>query len=166
MCLHREEIEIHKHKKFHQKIRKPGVKKSCYLALSVRRPRPKKIAEGRVCTVPADDVPNSVIHSCGQSAFLKCKTDPFKFRCHVHHFQCLTVPAVPPGPSSWKWCIWHWKASDRNSSKLNKFLHSEVNLLIQHIIAQNQDWQNNKIYIAVDLLLQTELHKISEYCGN
>ena len=43
------------------------------------------------------------------------------FRCHVHHFQCLTVP-VP-------W-TWHRKASAKNSSKLNKFLHSEVNLLI------------------------------------
>ena len=41
------------------------------------------------------------------------------FRCHVHHFQCL--------------------------SKLTKFLHSEVNLLIQHIIVQDQDWQNNNI---------------------
>ena len=39
------------------------------------------------------------------------------FRCHVHHFQCLTV--------------------------LNKFLHSEVNQLIQHIIVQDQDGQNN-----------------------
>ena len=32
----------------------------------------------------------------------------------------------------------------KNSSKLNKFLHSEVNLLIQHIIVQDQDGQNNK----------------------
>ena len=32
----------------------------------------------------------------------------------------------------------------KNSSKLNKFLHSEVNLLIQHIIAQDQNGQNNK----------------------
>ena len=31
----------------------------------------------------------------------------------------------------------------KNSSKLNKFLHSEVNQLIQHIIAQDQDGQNN-----------------------
>ena len=30
-----------------------------------------------------------------------------------------------------------------NSSKLNKFLHSEVNLLIQHIIVLDQDGQNN-----------------------
>ena len=34
----------------------------------------------------------------------------------------------------WKWCTWHWKASAKNTSKLNKFLHSEVNLLIQFII--------------------------------
>ena len=34
----------------------------------------------------------------------------------------------------WKWCTWHRKASAKNSSKLNKFLHSEVNLLIQQII--------------------------------
>ena len=41
------------------------------------------------------------------------------FRCHVLHFQCLTVQ--------------------------DKFLHSEVNLLIQHIIVQDQDGQNNNI---------------------
>ena len=35
------------------------------------------------------------------------------------------------------------KASARSSSKLNKFLHSEVNRLIQHIIVQDQDGQNN-----------------------
>ena len=33
----------------------------------------------------------------------------------------------------WKWWTWHRKASAKNSSKLNKFLHSEVNELIQHI---------------------------------
>ena len=32
-----------------------------------------------------------------------------------------------------------------NSSKLNKFFYSEVNLLIQHIIVQDQDGQNNNI---------------------
>jgi hypothetical protein len=31
---------------------------------------------------------------------------------------------------------------------LNKFLHSEVNLLIQHIIVQDQDGQNNKICLG------------------
>ena len=35
----------------------------------------------------------------------------------------------------------HRKASAKNSSKLNKFLHSEVNVLIQHIIVQDQDGQ-------------------------
>ena len=40
--------------------------------------RPKKIAEGGVCTRElADDVPRSVIHSCSRKALLKCKTDPF-----------------------------------------------------------------------------------------
>ena len=33
------------------------------------------------------------------------------------------------------------------SSKLNKFLHSEVNQLIQHIIVQDQDGQMNKTYV-------------------
>ena len=33
----------------------------------------------------------------------------------------------------------------KNSNKLNKFLHSEVNLLIQHIIVKDQDGQNNNI---------------------
>ena len=42
----------------------------------------------------------------------------------------------------WKWCTWYRKTSAKNSSKLNKFLHSEVNLLIQHIIVQDQDGQN------------------------
>jgi len=39
--------------------------------------------------------------------------------------------------------------SAKNSSKLSKFLHSEVNLLIQHIIVQDQDGQNN----SKDILL-------------
>ena len=58
------------------------------------------------------------------------------FWCHVHHFQCLTVPVD-----------WYRKASAKNSSKLNKFLHSEVNLLRQQIIVQDQDGQNNNIYL-------------------
>ena len=33
----------------------------------------------------------------------------------------------------WKWYTWYRKASAKNSSKLNKFLDSEMNLLIQHI---------------------------------
>jgi hypothetical protein len=38
----------------------------------------------------------------------------------------------------WKWCTWHRKSSAENSSKLNKFLHCKVNLLIH-----DQDGQNN-----------------------
>ena len=41
----------------------------------------------------------------------------------------------------------HRKACAKNSSKLNKFLHSEVNQLIQHIIVQDQDGQNNNVII-------------------
>ena len=45
-----------------------------------KKTRPKKIAEGGVCTrESADDVPRSDIHSCSRKASLKCKTDPFKF---------------------------------------------------------------------------------------
>ena len=47
------------------------------------------------------------------------------FRCHVHHFQCLTVPVLKTQVSG-------------------KFLHTEVNLIIQHIIVQDQDGQNIK----------------------
>ena len=46
-------------------------------------------------------------------------------------------------------CSWHRKASAKNSSKLNKFLHSEVNQLIQDIIVQDQDGQNNNMYVSV-----------------
>jgi hypothetical protein len=38
---------------------------------------------------------------------------------------------------------------------LNKFLHSEVNLLIQHIIAQGQDGQNNNNNLLIPYLLYT-----------
>ena len=59
------------------------------------------------------------------------------FRCYYDRkMNMLTV-------KHWKWCTWHLKASVKNSSKLNKFLHSEVNLLIQLIIEQDQDGQNN-----------------------
>ena len=105
------------------------------------------------------------------------------FRCHVHHFQCLTVSvdlavmflfkhsnhnnitAIPTTMNrnisasstrtvkQWKWCTWHRKAFAKNSSKLNKFLHSEVNQLIQHIIVQDQDGQNNIIYTVLLMLL-------------
>jgi hypothetical protein len=59
------------------------------------------------------------------------------FRYHVHHFQCRHV-------KYWTWCTWHRKASAKKSSKLNRFLLSEVNL--QHIIAQDQNEQNNNRY--------------------
>ena len=36
----------------------------------------------------------------------------------------------------------YMKTSAKNSSKLNKFLHSEVNMLIKHIIVQDQDGKN------------------------
>ena len=41
----------------------------------------------------------------------------------------------------------------KNSSKLNKFLHSEVNLLIQHIIVEDQDGQNNIMQIAGQVVI-------------
>ena len=43
----------------------------------------------------------------------------------------------------------HRKASAKNSGKLNKFLHSEMNLLIQHIIVQDPDGQNNNSPLRV-----------------
>ena len=38
-----------------------------------------------------------------------------------------------------------FSGSAKNSNKSNKFLHNEGNLLIQHIIVQDQDGQNNNI---------------------
>ena len=49
------------------------------------------------------------------------------------------------------------KSFCKNSSKTNKFLHSEVNLLIQHIIVQDQDGQNNKNN-NIDLIEITRHH--------
>ena len=43
-----------------------------------------------------------------------------------------TLQPVPPGPSIIENDAYR-EASAKNSSKLNKFLHSEVNQLIQHI---------------------------------
>ena len=40
--------------------------------------------------------------------------------------------------------------STKNSSNLNKFLHSEVNQLIQHIIVQDLDGQNNVVRMSID----------------
>ena len=50
------------------------------------------------------------------------------------------------GPGGTGCSTWHRKASAKNSSKLNKLLHSEVNLLIQYIIVQDEDGQNNNIH--------------------
>ena len=97
------------------------------------------------------------------------------FRCHVHHFQCFTVPVdtirhsshnnisailttmnrnfAPSSNGSvkhWKWFTWHRKASAKNSSKLNKFLHSEVNLSIQ-----------NPYFTRSSLHYKLKLYKIS-----
>ena len=56
------------------------------------------------------------------------------FRCHVHHFQCLTVPVELA----------------KYSSKLNKFLHREVNLLIQKTASpsfRTPSPQRNKMFL-------------------
>ena len=63
-------------------------------------------------------------------------------------------------------CTWHRKASDKKSSKLNKFLHSEVNLLIQNIIVQDQDGQNNNSSLQLNIVLhgyKKEVIKISPF---
>ena len=60
----------------------------------------------------------------------------------------------------WKWFTWHRKASVKNSGKLNKFLHSEVNLSIQHIIVQDQDGQNNIILFHARLVVSFLNRKI------
>ena len=56
-------------------------------------------------------------------------------RCHVYNFQCLTVPA-PSSIENDAHSI-HRYASAKNSNKLNKFLHREVNLLIQRFRFKN-----------------------------
>ena len=50
-----------------------GLYTSKSIFLEKHRPtRPKKIAEGGVCTLTrADDVPRSVIHSCSRKAFFR-----------------------------------------------------------------------------------------------
>jgi hypothetical protein len=50
------------------------------------------------------------------------------------------------------------KTSAKNSSKLNKFLHSEVNQLIQHIIVQHHDGQNKNTsrFIILIIIIHTE----------
>ena len=66
---------------------------------------------------------------------------------HVNHFQCLKVPvAVPPGPSSVENDAHGIEKLLLKSQVSEKFLHSEVNLIIQYIIVQDLDGQNiNKI---------------------
>ena len=61
-------------------------------------------------------------------------------------------------------CTWHQKASAKNSSKLNKLLHSEVNLLLYHIIVQDQDEQNNNILFNPhgEYLLKGPLAKVGD----
>ena len=64
------------------------------------------------------------------------------FRCHEHHFQCLMVPVVPLGPSSIESDADGIEKLLLKTQVSEKFLRSEVNLLIQHIIVQDQDGQN------------------------
>ena len=44
----------------------------------------------------------------------------------------------------------HRETSAKNSNKLNKFLDSEVNLLIQNIVVQDHDGQNYKNSLLID----------------
>ena len=77
-------------------------------------------------------------------SYLKFKKEKTKdFTCCINRFISLCRNWLQWTAKHWKWCTRHRKASAKNSSKLNKFLHSEVNLLIQHYIAQDQDGQNN-----------------------
>ena len=71
------------------------------------------------------------------------------FRCHVHHYQCLTVHRES---QALKMSTWYRKASAKNSSTLNKFLHNEVNLLIQQIIVKGQDEQNNNVQFNKNII--------------
>ena len=74
--------------------------------------------------------------------------DQIHYKCHtlfdtINHCIHNIISAIPTtmdrniAASSietvkhWKWSIWHRKTSAKNSGKLKKFLHSEVNLLIQ-----------------------------------
>ena len=60
------------------------------------------------------------------------------FQCHVHHFQCLTVPVelaqVPLGLSSIENDAHSIKKLLLKIQVSEKFLHSEVNLIIQYNI--------------------------------
>ena len=66
-----------------------------------------------------------------------------EFLAEVFDAMCIIFNASP-GPSSIENdADGVEKTSAKSSNKLNKFLHSEVNLLILHIIVQDQDGQNN-----------------------
>ena len=69
-------------------------------------------------------------------------------------FSCASFSMLnDPGGTvkHWKWCTWHRKASAKNSNKLNKFLHSEVNLLIQYSF-HNVMTSNKLILFALDIV--------------
>ena len=70
---------------------------------------------------------------------------PFPFS----YFESFSMASSTWTIKHWKWCTWHQKASAKNSSKSNKFLHSLVNLLIQYTIVQDQDGRNNNILQGV-----------------
>ena len=76
---------------------------------------------------------NSLMYSWIQKEILLCCINWFISLCkNLFNLLKLTVTV-----KHWKWCTWHRKASAKNLSKLNKFLHSEVNQLIQHIIVRD-----------------------------
>ena len=76
-----------------------------------------KTIENRIWPIPPCVVLIYSIHYAKTSSTFEFLAEAFW--CHAHHF--------------------HRKASAKNSSKLNKFLHSEVNILIHHIIVQDQN---------------------------
>ena len=85
----------------------------------------------------------NLVYTCNIALIIILKCDVTKFRapplCHtMSHF-------VDPSPLN----VWRnlWMVP-KNSSKLNKFLHSEVNLLIQHITVQDQGGQNYSKYFS------------------
>ena len=68
-------------------------------------------------------------------------------RCHVHHFECLRVPVE--------------LASAKNSSK---FLHSEVNLLIQHTVLKVVQYiahSRTQMYNHIVIESLPEFHEIN-----
>ena len=53
----------------------------------------------------------------------------------------------------------------KNSSKLNKFLQSEVNQLIQDIIVQDQDGENNNILIFATEAIPSIISFSKDWCA-